>query len=100
MDSAAKVQMEAVFASNQMGGEVINPVSSSLHAPDPAVLAVLSLCCRYELAYIETQGLARGQRVWQLAFGSGFKFNSAVLVANRGINEAHPAWDEFDREVR
>jgi hypothetical protein len=45
-------------------------------------------------------GLKAGQRVWQLAFGSGFKFNSAVLVANRRINEAHPAWNEFDREVR
>jgi hypothetical protein len=31
----------------------------------------------YELAYIETfQGVAAGKRVWQLAFGSGFKFNS------------------------
>jgi hypothetical protein len=31
----------------------------------------------YELAYIETfQGVASGKRVWQLAFGSGFKFNS------------------------
>eukprot|EP00878_Enallax_costatus_P021998 GHUV01023320.1.p1 GENE.GHUV01023320.1~~GHUV01023320.1.p1 ORF type:complete len:178 (+),score=56.82 GHUV01023320.1:2264-2797(+) len=36
----------------------------------------------YELAYIESrQRLQRGQRVWQLAFGSGF--NSSVLVANR-----------------
>jgi 3-ketoacyl-CoA synthase len=38
----------------------------------------------YDLAFIEAfQGVAAGQRVWQLAFGSGFKFNSSVLVANR-----------------
>ena len=38
----------------------------------------------YELAYIESrQGVSRGGRVWQLAFGSGFKFNSNVMVANR-----------------
>jgi 3-ketoacyl-CoA synthase len=38
----------------------------------------------YDLAFIETfQGVAAGQRAWQLAFGSGFKFNSSVLVANR-----------------
>ena len=57
--------------------------------------------CRCELAYIEsTQGLVRGQRVWQLAFGSGFKFNSAVLQANRRIQDHHPAWDNFDAQVR
>jgi 3-ketoacyl-CoA synthase len=38
----------------------------------------------YDLAFIEAfQGLTAGQRVWQLAFGSGVKFNSAVLVASR-----------------
>jgi Chalcone and stilbene synthases, C-terminal domain len=38
----------------------------------------------YELAYIESrQGVARSGKVWQLAFGSGFKFNSNVMVANR-----------------
>jgi hypothetical protein len=38
--------------------------------------------------------------VWQLAFGSGFKFNSCVLVANRRIQEAHTAWKDFDPQVR
>eukprot|EP00879_Flechtneria_rotunda_P017969 GHRR01018833.1.p1 GENE.GHRR01018833.1~~GHRR01018833.1.p1 ORF type:complete len:680 (+),score=136.37 GHRR01018833.1:887-2926(+) len=51
----------------------------------------------YELAYIESrQGVGHGQRVWQLAFGSGFKFNSAVLVANRRVKDMHKAWEGFD----
>lgn len=52
----------------------------------------LSLCtaralwcaCRYVLAYIESfRGVRAGERVWQLGFGSGFKVNSAVWVANK-----------------
>ena len=54
----------------------------------------------YELAYAESfrGGLRRGARVWQLAFGSGFKVNSSVLVANRAIKDMHPAWDSFDKD--
>ncbi len=38
----------------------------------------------YVLAYTESfRGVRRGERVWQLGFGSGFKVNSAVWVANR-----------------
>jgi hypothetical protein len=45
------------------------------------------------LAYIETfQGLAAGDRVLQLAFGSGFKCNSLVWSANRSFKFQHPAW--------
>jgi 3-ketoacyl-CoA synthase len=54
----------------------------------------------YELAFIESMyGVKAGQRVWQLAFGSGFKFNSAVLVARRPVQDVHRAWAGFDREV-
>ncbi|KAL8143428.1 hypothetical protein V2J09_016460 [Rumex salicifolius] len=40
----------------------------------------------YELAYIEAKGkMMKGNRVWQIAFGSGFKCNSAVWVALRNV---------------
>ncbi|KAK7380764.1 hypothetical protein VNO78_33283 [Psophocarpus tetragonolobus] len=40
----------------------------------------------YELAYCEAKGrIKKGDRVWQMAFGSGFKCNTAVWVALRSI---------------
>lgn len=48
------------------------------------VLPVSICSVWYELAYIESyQGMQRSSKVWQLAFGSGFKFNSNVMVAHR-----------------
>ncbi|KAJ0093315.1 hypothetical protein Patl1_25262 [Pistacia atlantica] len=43
----------------------------------------------YELAYTEAKGrIKKGDRTWQIAFGSGFKCNSAVWKALRSINPA------------
>ncbi|XP_010469044.1 PREDICTED: 3-ketoacyl-CoA synthase 2-like [Camelina sativa] len=43
----------------------------------------------YELAYSEAKGrIKRGDRTWQIAFGSGFMCNSAVWRALRSINPA------------
>nr|XP_043635576.1 3-ketoacyl-CoA synthase 4 [Erigeron canadensis] len=48
----------------------------------------------YELAYIEGKGRVRkGHRVWQIAFGSGFKCNSAVWKAVRNVKPSeHSPW--------
>lgn len=49
----------------------------------------------YVLSNIETKrGVKRGERVWQIAFGSGFKCNSAVWRALRPVNDRHEAWLE------
>ncbi|CAM0943599.1 unnamed protein product [Alopecurus aequalis] len=41
----------------------------------------------YELAYCEANGrIKKGDRVWQIAFGSGFKCNSAVWKALRTVD--------------
>ncbi|KAK9706104.1 hypothetical protein RND81_07G104200 [Saponaria officinalis] len=53
----------------------------------------------YELAYSEAKGrMRKGERVWQIAFGSGFKCNSAIWKALRTINpakEKNPWMDEI-----
>lgn len=56
----------------------------------------------YELAYTEAKGrVSRGDRVWQIAFGSGFKCNSAVWRALRPISgkecKGNPWADCVDR---
>ena len=53
----------------------------------------------YELAYVEAKGrVSKGDRVWQIAFGSGFKCNSAVWRACRDIPVLHDwtgnPWDD------
>ncbi|CAL4913307.1 unnamed protein product [Urochloa decumbens] len=50
----------------------------------------------YELAYIEAKGrMRRGDRVWQIGFGSGFKCNSAVWKCLRSIKTpANGPWDD------
>ncbi|KAM0062124.1 putative very-long-chain 3-oxoacyl-CoA synthase [Helianthus debilis subsp. tardiflorus] len=49
----------------------------------------------YELAYTEAKGrMKKGDRVWQISFGSGFKCNSAVWEAVRTVNpSAHNPWN-------
>ncbi|KAK6128707.1 hypothetical protein DH2020_037557 [Rehmannia glutinosa] len=53
----------------------------------------------YELAYTEAKGrIRKGDRTWQIAFGSGFKCNSAVWRALRRIEpakEKNPWMDEI-----
>ncbi|CAA2980703.1 3-ketoacyl-CoA synthase 11-like [Olea europaea var. sylvestris] len=55
----------------------------------------------YQLAYAEAKGrIRKGDRVWQIAFGSGFKCNSGVWRALRTINpikEQNPWTNEIDQ---
>ncbi|XP_068669055.1 3-ketoacyl-CoA synthase 4-like [Aristolochia californica] len=50
----------------------------------------------YELAYIEAKGrMRKGHRVWQIAFGSGFKCNSAVWQALRNVKPSpRSPWED------
>ncbi|KAI4338091.1 hypothetical protein L6164_016443 [Bauhinia variegata] len=46
----------------------------------------------YEMAYCEAKGrIKKGDIIWQLAFGSGFKCNSAVWLAL--YNDIHPTFN-------
>lgn len=52
----------------------------------------------YELAYTEAKGrIKRGDRVWQIAFGSGFKCNSAVWRSLKSIEpkDSTNVWSAF-----
>ncbi|GAB4844652.1 inositol polyphosphate kinase kcs1 [Ancistrocladus abbreviatus] len=59
----------------------------------------------YELAYTEAKGRVNGgDRVWQIAFGSGFKCNSAVWKALRAVpvgdgarSKTNPWVDSIDK---
>lgn len=50
----------------------------------------------YELAYIEAKGrMRRGHQIWQIAFGSGFKCNSAVWEALRNVKPSpNGPWED------
>ncbi|CAN6301750.1 unnamed protein product [Urochloa humidicola] len=50
----------------------------------------------YELAYIEAKGrMSKGDRVWQIGFGSGFKCKSAVWKCLRSIKTpTNGPWDD------
>ncbi|KAM7279599.1 hypothetical protein ACFE04_006733 [Oxalis oulophora] len=54
----------------------------------------------YELAYSEAKGrIRKGDRTWQIAFGSGFKCNSAVWQALKTVSpakEKNPWIDEIN----
>ncbi|KAG6668084.1 probable 3-ketoacyl-CoA synthase 21 [Carya illinoinensis] len=53
----------------------------------------------YELSYIEAKGrMKRGDGVWQIAFGSGFKCNSAVWQCVTDSEfEIADAWNDINR---
>ncbi|KAG2497371.1 hypothetical protein HYH03_004529 [Edaphochlamys debaryana] len=89
------------------GRAVIDEIERQLHLttdmvePSRAALYrygnVSSSSIWYVLAYLEAfGGMRRGERIWQMGFGSGFKCNSAVWRANRTFKVDHEAWQGFD----
>ncbi|KAF5810628.1 putative FAE1/Type III polyketide synthase-like protein [Helianthus annuus] len=53
----------------------------------------------YELAYVEAKGrVKKGDRVWHIAFGSGFKCNSVIWRAMKTVDrdDVNPWTDEID----
>lgn len=50
----------------------------------------------YSFGYVESvQGVRKGDIVWQIGFGSGFKCNSVVWRALRDVNTMHKAWQHI-----
>nr|CAD1826712.1 unnamed protein product [Ananas comosus var. bracteatus] len=56
----------------------------------------------YELGYVEAKGkMRRGDRVWQIGLGSGFKCNSAVWRCLRAVpKDDHSAWPTASANTR
>ncbi|KAJ1438614.1 Thiolase-like [Sesbania bispinosa] len=54
----------------------------------------------YVLAYCEAKGrIKKGDRIWQIAFGSGFKCNSVVLCALRNIDPVQENYNPWIDEI-
>ena len=82
-------------SSQHHGWPTASVMSAALGASNEALLTTALICCRYVLSNIEsTQGVRKGDRVWQIAFGSGFKCNSAVWRSLRNNRDVHEAWIE------
>ncbi|KAK9787114.1 hypothetical protein WJX73_004058 [Symbiochloris irregularis] len=49
----------------------------------------------YILSHIEHYGtMKKGDRIFQLGFGGGFKANSAAWVARRNVTQSHTCWQD------
>ncbi|KAH7656483.1 Very-long-chain 3-oxoacyl-CoA synthase protein [Dioscorea alata] len=82
--AASKVVLDALQSNLELSSDNLEASRAVLHRFGNTS----SSSIWYELAYIEAKGrVRRGDRVWQLAFGSGFKCNSAVWRAVRRIKK-------------
>ena len=106
-ETEAEGEPEGVDSSTSLGEAealaAVEGVTDAEAEPSRATLYkwgnVSSSSVWYELAFIEAfRGVKRGDKVWQLSFGSGFKCNSAVWTARRSFKAAHACWEGFDAE--
>ncbi|XP_047067300.1 3-ketoacyl-CoA synthase 6-like [Lolium rigidum] len=93
------------FCIHAGGRAVIDELQKSLNLSDEHVEASRMALHRfgntsssslwYELAYIEAKGrMRKGDRVWMIGFGSGFKCNSAAWECIEPARDAQGPWAE------
>lgn len=76
--AGGRAVIEAIEEALQLGPKDVEPSKATLHRFGNTS----SSSIWYELAFIEKNGrIKRNEKVWQIAFGSGFKCNSAVWQA-------------------
>lgn len=95
------------FCVHAGGKAVIDAIKENLKLKDRDVEASKTTLYRfgntssssvwYELSYLEAKGkVKKGDKIWQLAFGSGFKCNSAVWKCISNLRpEKSNVWSEF-----
>ncbi|XP_068648861.1 3-ketoacyl-CoA synthase 1-like [Aristolochia californica] len=90
--TGGKAVIEQVGKVMRLGGEVTEPARMTLHRFGNTSSSLVF----YELAYFEAKGrVKKGDKMWMLAFGTGFKVCSLVWKALRDSRrEAENPWND------
>jgi hypothetical protein len=92
---STEMQSEMVLITPSATGGHVGPNTPCGAVEQCFVTDNVFLDCRYAWSYVETNhNVKKGERVWQLGFGSGFKCCSATWKALRTIHDQHDAWTE------
>ncbi|WOL02985.1 hypothetical protein Cni_G11705 [Canna indica] len=96
--AGGKAVIDAVGRLMKFSEEVVEPARMCLHRFGNTSSSLVL----YELAYFEAKGrIRRGDRVWMLAFGTGFKACSVVWRALRDSNlDPDNPWNDCFHRVR
>ncbi|KAJ4794058.1 3-ketoacyl-CoA synthase [Rhynchospora pubera] len=87
--AGGKAVIEAMGKSLRLGNDVMEPARMTLHRFGNTSSSLVF----YELAYLEAKGRVKeGDRIWMLAFGTGFKACTIVLrvLKDSSIDSANP----------